>query len=208
MIRAFLRVVRSIGDPCSFRVSIRGEEWKKRGRRELWFHSFSFFFSYTRVYFLWLKMTRIRRRLLEEKRRRKRKEKKTVARCPDVTTRESFARLGWLFAQKWRDVGRYESHVTLARPLASCLICIQCYEYRMSIRVQSFNVALSRERPFARVRRWFIISRLAKGSETSSSRRLEEPTLLLLSLIYPYRSPRGVNRGSRDLSSRFGAEKR
>lgn len=47
-----------------------------------------------------------------------------------------------------------------------------------------------------------------KGSETSSSRRLEEPTLLLLSLIYPYRSPRGVNRGSRDLSSRFGAEKR
>lgn len=65
---------------------------------------------------------------------------------------------------------------TFPRPLASCLICIQCYEYRMSIRVQSFNVALSRHPSLAR--RWFIIW-LAKGSE---------PSLANLLSFRPYQS--------------------
>lgn len=76
------------------------------------------FFSHTHVYFLRLKITRIRR-LVEEKRRRRKKERKrkrikdgrAMSRCHNARI---LARLGWLFAQKWRDVGRYESHVTLA----------------------------------------------------------------------------------------------
>lgn len=68
---------------------------------------------------------------------------------------------------------------TFPRALASCLICIQCYEYRMSIRVQSFNVALSRNPSLAR--RWFIIS-LAKGSETSSQSEPLVPLPLSITL--------------------------
>lgn len=110
-------------------------------------------------------------------------------------------RLGRLFAQKWRrDVGRYEtSRYVLARPLASCLICIQCYEYRMSIRVQSFNVALSRGktlRSCATLIYHFEVGERKRNVVVSNSR------LSFSRLIYPYRSPRGVNRGSPQIYSR------
>lgn len=154
MIRAFLRVARrSIGDPRCSRVGIG------RGRRRRRNYDFAFPFLFIRVFPLvknrsyWRAFARGQKKRLVEKRKEKRRGKKRVARCPDV--RQS-RRGSADFSRKSGGAmsAAMKRHVTLARPLASCLICIQCYEYRMSIRV--CKASMSRyleERPFVRARR-------------------------------------------------------